>query len=102
MAGNVLQARQCDNVRIYYLQYDTAGKSSNRVIRHFKNEKETGASFAQRFLGISLGTGKKHWRLAGTSPVTIPEATAGHNSVPVLLSFLKWRIVKDVGLVIGV
>lgn len=101
MARKVLQARQGDNVRLYYLQYDTADtQSSNKVIRHFKNEKETGASFFAKISGNFTRDRKK--TLAGTSPVTIPEATTGHNSVPVLLSFLKWRIVKYVGPVIGV
>ena len=67
-----------------------------------KTRRKLGRVLRKDFWEFRWGQEKKHWRLAGTSPVTIPEATAGHNSVPVLLSFLKWRIVKDVGLVIGV
>ena len=45
----------------------------------------------QRIMGLLLGTGKKKTgqQLTGTSPVMIPETTAGHISAPVLFLFSK-------------
>ena len=65
MAGNVLQARQRGNVnvRIYYLQYDTADTHSlqTKLFGTLKMRRKLGRVFSQRFLGILLETGKKHW-----------------------------------------
>ena len=93
--GIFLQVRQCDKVRIYYLQFDTADTHSlqTKLFGTLKTRRKLGRVFRKDFWEILLG---------GTSPVTIPETTAGHNSAPVLFSFLQWRIVKGVGLIIGV
>ena len=79
-----------------YITYnDTADTHSlqTKLLGTLKTRRKLGRVFSQRFLGILLGQEKNTGRQSGTSPVTTPETTAGHNSAPFLFSFLKWRIV---------
>ena len=43
-------------------------------------------------LGLKLNPLLRNQAVSGKSPVTIPETTAGHNSVPVPFSFLSGEL----------
>ena len=60
MAGNVLQARQYDNVRIYFLQYDTADTHSlqTKLFGTLETRRKLGRVFGKDFWELYWGQEK--------------------------------------------